>query len=396
MTAANDPRQAFLERADKNVFIMIRYGKGDEYRRIENTIKETLKRYKFTGALARDRTFQDQLWDQIRFCMEFSRYGIAVFEENPEHPEFNPNVFVELGFMMGLGRKILILKERELRPLPSDLLGHLYVPFSRDTLESDIDAAVTKWLFDIGHVPLAETITGLTSIDAKKERTRRIIEVLNDVSKPGTVIRQAGALSSFAISSQERHQFEGDVDGTLKELLLEEQLSMVSALEKGAIVRCLISPDVHRVAAVQGLIPPERLLSDVLPRIDRLIEVLKRYLKKPSLQIVYVARLPRDNMLMVGDQMFVGRRRIHEWGFPLTTVIRDPEQLRSEMAEFDEIFGDVARIILRDNQCGEGDFGAEKLKRRVIEHLNECYEDLKRRIRTLKLRTRTKSTQERW
>ena len=395
MTAVNDPSKEFQDQIDKNVFVMIRYGKGDEYKRIEHTIKETLKRFKFRGILARDRTFRPQLWDQIHFCMEFSRYGIAVFEENPEHPDFNPNVFVELGFMMGLGKRILILKERDVRPLPSDLLGHLYVVFSCDTLERDIDAAITQWMFDLGHIPLAETISGPSLIEAKKERTKRIIEVLRDVSQPGQVIRQAGSLSSLAISKKESLLLEGDTDGGLNKLLVEEHLSIVSVLEKGAIVRCIISPDLQKVAAVQGLIPPDRLLSTVLPRMSQLIEIVKRYLKKPSLQIVYVGKLPHDNMLIVGDQMFLGRRRMHEWGFPSTTVIRDQEQLRSEIAEFDEIFGDVARIILQDGQCGEGDFGAERLKKRVIEHLVECYHDLERLAKSKNMHSNSKSARAR-
>ncbi|MGH9634762.1 MAG: TIR domain-containing protein [Candidatus Angelobacter sp.] len=386
-----DPSQSFKDQADRNVFIMVRYGEGDDYRRIEATIRTTLKRYKFNGVLARDRMFKSQLWDQIHFCMEFSRYGIVIFEENLEHPEFNPNVSVELGFMMALDKKILILKEKELRPLPSDLLGYLYVPFSRNTLEKDIDAAVAKWLFDLGHIPLAETIACSNPTEGKKERTKRIIEALRNGLQPGMVIRHAGALSSLAISEKETLIREGDAEGNLQELLLEEHRAMVSALENGAIVRCMISPDVHQVAAVQGLLPPDKLFSDVLPRLRKLIEILERYIKKPSLQMVYVARLPWDNMLMVGDQMFLGRRRMHEWGFPSTTIIRDPEQLRSEIAEFDELFGDVARIILSDAQCGEGDFGAENLKERVIEHLIECCQDLERRTKSLKQPVKAKS-----
>lgn len=387
----DDPSKAFEDQADRNVFIMIRYGEGEDYRRIEATIRATLKRYKFNAVLARDRMFKPQLWDQIRFCMEFSRYGIVVFEENPEHPEFNPNVSVELGFMMALDKKVLILKEKDLRPLPSDLMGHLYVPFSRSTLEKDINVAISKWLFDLGHIPLAETIAGPNQIEVKKERTKRIIEALKDISQQGAIIRQAGALSSLAISSQETLFLEGDADGSLKKLLLEEQFSMVSALEKGAIVRCIISPDIQRVAAVQGLIPPERIVSDVLPRMAKLIEVVKQYAKKPSLQVVYVTRLPHDNILIVGDQMFLGRRRMHEWGFPFTRVIRDPEQLHSEKAEFDETFGDVTRIIMRDNGWGEGDFGAEQLKKKVIEHLIECYSDLEKRAQNLKSPQKSKS-----
>lgn len=54
--------------------------------------------------------------------------GVAVFEQLVE-PDFNPNVSLEVGYMLAQKKKLLLLKERSLPRLSSDLVGHLYKEF---------------------------------------------------------------------------------------------------------------------------------------------------------------------------------------------------------------------------------------------------------------------------
>jgi hypothetical protein len=151
---------------------------------------------------------------------------------------------------------------------------------------------------------------------------------------------------------------------------------MVAALERGVFLRCIISPHMQKVSAESNLISSEMVRSAALPRIKQLIRLIEKYLKKPNLQIVYVAYPPYPNMLIVADQLFIGRRRLHEWGFPSTTIVHDPKLVLDETTQFDILFGDAARAILGNRDCTEKEYGSEELKQRVIKHLNKCYRDL--------------------
>jgi hypothetical protein len=370
----------FQEDADRNVFIMMRYGDGDKYRDIDLALKKALSRFGFHGILARDQTFHEQLWNHITFCMSHSRYGIAVFEQNPKTSEFNPNVSVELGFMLAQKKRCLILKEHELPKLQADLVGHLYVEFRQGSIEHDLDVAVTRWLGALGHAPTTEEITASTPVDAKKARTRRIVESLKLV-EPGAsaIIRQAASLSSLAISPKET-LLESDDNKGLKSLLLDERQTLIHLIERGVIVRFIIAPDVYRVAVEANLITADVVNGDVLKRVDQLIATLESHVTTSNLQIVYVTRLPHENLLIVGSEVFLGRRRLKEWGFPRTTVAREPTLVASEVAQFDLLFDDAVKSLLGDEHATPHDYGNRGLKLTVIKHLKECRRDLEARV----------------
>ncbi len=362
------PREEFEQNKDRNVFIMMHYGEHGDYERIERIVRDTLSLYGFKGTLARDHTYFRNLWDSVEHCIEYSRYGIVVCEQNPIRHEFNPNVAVELGYMMALRKEVLILKENEMQ-LPTNLQGLFCKKFSRRTLKKDLEKAIISWLSDRRHIPAIERISGETSLQSKINRTQRIIEVLEE-AEPGSIVRQAGIFSSLAITKREA--LAEDDSNQLRDLLLMEQRAMIAALERGITLRCMISPHVQKVAI--ELNPPEMVRSSALPRIEQLIRVIE--LKQSNLQIVYVAYLPYPNMLIVGDQLFIGRRRLHEWGFPSTTIVHDPEQIRDEITQFDILFGDAAQAILGKKDCNEKDYGSEPLKEKVVRHLRKCYRDL--------------------
>lgn len=352
---------------------MMHYGRGNLYYRIEGAVLSVLRRYGFDGLLARSQTYEPVLWKNAEICMRRSRYGIAFFEHDKEHLGFNPNVTMEIGFMIALGKRVLILKDHRLPDLPRNLIERTFHEFSSNQLEKDIDKAITKFLRDQGEVQVTETISGPTPLQSKKRRTERIIESLKGVA-PRAIIRQAGSLSSLAIS---KDGTDDENDDEMRELLIKEQRTMLAALDSGAILRCVISPDIQIVAVAQNIIPAERIKIYVLPRINQLIDLLRRYRDQRNLQLVYAARLPHDNMLLVGGEMFIGRRRVHERGFPSTTIVRDPEIVRIEIDQFDLLFGDTARIVLGLSQCHERDYGAPELKDKVIAYLDRCRKKLR-------------------
>ena len=359
--------------------MMMRYQKSlaeadNDCKRIEAVIKDTLSRYGFHGTLARDHSYFPDLWRNVEHCIEHSNYGIAVCEQAT--PEFNANVAVELGYMTALRKDVLILKDKEVN-LPENLHGRLFSEFTRSTLEADIERAITNWLSYRGHTLMTETILGSNAIESQKARTRRIIEVLED-ARSDSIIRHAGVFSTLAITKGEALA-DSDSDEELKDLLLREHNEMIAALKRGVFLRCIISPHIQKVALDLNFISPERVRRDALPRIQQLIQVIER--KQPNLQIVCVAYLPYPNMFIMANQLFIGRRRLGEKGFPSTTIVYDPKLVQDETAQFDVLFSDAARAILGKGDCTEEDYCSEQLKDKVIKHLKKCNRDLQEQLK---------------
>jgi len=384
-------RNTFEKDLYRNVFVIMRYAPKAPFVEIEKTIKETLQRYGLKAVLAKDVAFHQQLWNHVRFCMEFSRYAIVVFE-SILNPDFNPNVTLELGYMLAKGRPCLILKEKAMPKLHTDIIGHLYVPFNAHKVKETVRTAVENWLEGLGHTSIkpAETITAATAIEAYKERTRRIVSALSEIASDLTIrsddriIRQAASLSSLAISDKERH--EGD-DGEYHDLLLRERSWFRSLLEDGTMIRIIISPDTQVARVNSRLVTREYAEENILPRYEQLIRTIKKNLGRNNLQIVYVPRLRHDNILILNKgRILIGRKRMREMGFPHTTLIYDPAVITDEIDEFDTIFNESAGVILGEQHPQPKEYGSEKLKLNVVERLKESQREIKHLLSRLSSR----------
>jgi nucleoside 2-deoxyribosyltransferase len=74
-------------------------------------------------------------------------FGIAVFERLEEE-SFNPNVSLEVGYMLALGKPVLILKYKTLKKIQTDLIGRLYKEFDPQNPKETIPEKVLRWLKD--------------------------------------------------------------------------------------------------------------------------------------------------------------------------------------------------------------------------------------------------------
>jgi hypothetical protein len=138
---------------DSNVFVMIRYRDTKPFRELEGSIRDALREYGLRARLAKDRALSDDLWENVRIYMNGSQYGIAVFDEIHER-EFNPNIALELGYMYALGRRCLLLKDKQMPRLPTDTLGKIYKDFDPHEVASTVPSQVRSWCEDdLGLVP---------------------------------------------------------------------------------------------------------------------------------------------------------------------------------------------------------------------------------------------------
>ena len=369
-----------------NVFVMMRYEPNLPFVEIEETIKETLQKFGLKAILARNLTFHRQLWSNVRFCMEHSRYAIVVFE-NIVQPEFNPNVALELGYILALKKPYLILKEKSVPILHSNIRGFLHSSFDSHRVKETVGAAIEDWLHMLKHTKIepAWTITANTQLEANIERTDKIVADLlavsayTDANNTPLIIRQEASLSSLAISNNEQHA--GDVEKILKTLFLDERNRLETLLQDGAMVRLIISPNIPIERLQRQLVKPEFIEANILPRYERLISTISNNSRNSNLQVVYTHRLSHANLLIIGEKRtFIGRTRLRQIGFPQTTVISDPAVIQGHAYEFDIDFKEAAADILQVDEPTEDDFGSELLKQKVVEYLKGCQRRVKRML----------------
>lgn len=372
-------RDEFEKEENRNVFIIMRYAHRTVLDQIESTIKETLLRYGLKAILAKDVVFDPELWNNIKFCMEHSRYGIVVFDR-VKQPDFSPNVTLELGYMLALRRPSLILKEHSIATLNTDIIGHLYTAFDPYDVRDSVSVAIENWLTKLGHSKFrsANIITADNPLEANKARTKSIIHYLEEVTDDGNkhIIRQAASMSSIAISDKEAHRDEND--GEYHQLLLRERDLMSRHIEADSTLRLIISPEAQIERVELGLVSLDYISTNIIPRYDRLIKFITRNLNNSNLQVTFTLRLPHDNLTIIDEQItFIGRKRRRESGFPYTTQIFDPAVVEEEIEEFDNIFTDNVGVLLNTDNAEENLFGSQDLKMKVIEKLNSCKAKLK-------------------
>ncbi len=147
---------AFWEKSafEKSVFVMMRYRDEVRFKLVEQHLRERFAEHGLQVFLARDREIVDDLWDNISIYMRACKYGVAVFEQALEK-DFNPNVSLELGFMLSRGRRVLLLKEKSLHALPTDVVGKLYKEFDIGNPES-VRGLIDKWVKDVVGVDNAD------------------------------------------------------------------------------------------------------------------------------------------------------------------------------------------------------------------------------------------------
>ncbi len=140
-------RQFLADHPDpaRNVFLMMRFLDSPQMRSIEESLRNALQERGFTAIRADDRDYTGELWTNVELCMVGSHLGVTVFEDI-EQREFNPNISLELGYMLARRHRCLILKERRLPDLPTDVVHRLYKPFDAFNIEETVRAQVLRWI----------------------------------------------------------------------------------------------------------------------------------------------------------------------------------------------------------------------------------------------------------
>jgi nucleoside 2-deoxyribosyltransferase len=76
-------------------------------------------------------------------------FGVAVFERLLDD-DFNPNVALEVGYMLALKKPVCLLKDKTMANLHTDLIGKLYRTFDPQDAFESVQPPLRAWASDKG------------------------------------------------------------------------------------------------------------------------------------------------------------------------------------------------------------------------------------------------------
>lgn len=131
----------------KVAFIMMQFGQTKAHKAIVESIRSALKPHGIVALRADDKDYHDDTLPNILTYIYGCTFGIAVFERL-EGDQFNPNVSLEVGYMLALQKPICLLKDATLKALTTDLVSKLYKPFDPQDPALSLPEPLLKWCAD--------------------------------------------------------------------------------------------------------------------------------------------------------------------------------------------------------------------------------------------------------
>lgn len=129
----------------KKAFIIMDFSPSKLHSEIYAEIKQILAHHDIIPLRADYKEYHDNLFNNIETYMHGCDFGIAIFERISSD-RHNPNVALEVGYMLALGKKVCLLKEKTLTQLPTDVVGKIYREFDIQNIPQSVDSCLTKWL----------------------------------------------------------------------------------------------------------------------------------------------------------------------------------------------------------------------------------------------------------
>ena len=128
-------------------FIIMQFKDNPIHLEIFDVIKLELDKYNIKALRADQREYSEDLLTNTLTYIHAAQFGIAIYDRITEDSH-NPNVSFELGYMMGLNKNVLLLKDSLLNTLHTDLAGRIYQTFDIFKIKETIPPVLNKWLRD--------------------------------------------------------------------------------------------------------------------------------------------------------------------------------------------------------------------------------------------------------
>jgi hypothetical protein len=135
---------------EKSVFIMTKFPdpadpKGAQLQAVIDAVQEEVKQRGFTPRLAQGQPYYRWLFDNVEIYLLGCARGVAIVEDQ-YLPELNPNVALEWGWMTGMGRQVLFLREKAFQHARADWAGLLSAEFEWKDPRPGVSAAMATFL----------------------------------------------------------------------------------------------------------------------------------------------------------------------------------------------------------------------------------------------------------
>jgi hypothetical protein len=131
----------------KVAFVMMKFGKTKAHKAIFKVIETCLKKQGITALRADSKEYHEDLFSNIITYTHGAGFGVAVFDRI-QSEEFNPNVALEVGYMLALRKQVCLLKDMTVKSLHADVIGKLYKEFDPQDPAASIPDSLNKWLDD--------------------------------------------------------------------------------------------------------------------------------------------------------------------------------------------------------------------------------------------------------
>lgn len=125
------------------VFVIMPFDK--RYDKLYEVIKEVFSRCRYTAVRADENTFHDDLWENVNVYLDCCVAAVAFFEKKP-FKSFNPNVALEVGYMLGRGKKVFIIKDKRIKDLPTDLKGKICYDYDGCGNNNSLEVKLDEWM----------------------------------------------------------------------------------------------------------------------------------------------------------------------------------------------------------------------------------------------------------
>lgn len=132
---------------DKAAFIMMEFGNTWAHEAITKAVREALAAHGIAGIRADDRSYHDELFNNVLTHLHGCGLGVAIYERIETEAQ-NPNVALEVGYLFALRKPVCLLKDQTLAALPTDLVSRLYHTFDPQGPGGAIPQVISKWLSD--------------------------------------------------------------------------------------------------------------------------------------------------------------------------------------------------------------------------------------------------------
>jgi hypothetical protein len=140
---------------ERSVLIMTKFPDGKDeaadrqLKRIIDAVRLAIQNCGFEPRVADEQSrFHPAIWDNVELHLLGCKRGVAILEDRYRQ-ELNPNVAMEWGWMRGLDRDVLYLREETFSQERADILGLSTNPFSWDDPETGVTRAIDKWLRNV-------------------------------------------------------------------------------------------------------------------------------------------------------------------------------------------------------------------------------------------------------